>query len=294
MTLQQLLVRAYTKLGQLSFSAATGGSTSTIADTSLQNQGTDGDYVGSPMFVTRDAGALGAAPEGEFSICTTYVDSTGTFTVSPVFTTAPASGDRYAYGLSIFPLYSMIQLANQGLQAIGDIPLVDSSLTTVAGQREYSIPVALKRRRPTRIQLEALTTSGDPAPENIPDFEWNPAAPGTVGTIVLPRTPMAAKTLNVYYWGIHPELEIATDVVAEVLDPDLATYAVAAEAAEWLNGLLGGSDTHWSREALKLRRLFNDLKNEKAPQVPPAMPELFITGLEEDVRFSRLTGDELR
>lgn len=79
------------------YGTATGGTTATIVDTGmLQSSGyPDDKYKGMWARIEYDAGGAGAAPEGEIRPVTASTASSGTLTVNPVFSAAPASGDRY-------------------------------------------------------------------------------------------------------------------------------------------------------------------------------------------------------
>src|SRR3990167_4855959 len=118
--LSELLQRMYRELGQLNLAKATGGSTTTVVDSTLSGKFSDGFMVDGALFIVRDAGGASAAPEGEFNRLSAYVDSTTTFTVDTAFTTAPASGDLYGYASQLFPLQQAIQAANDGLMLLGD------------------------------------------------------------------------------------------------------------------------------------------------------------------------------
>ena len=84
---------------------ATGGSTSTIVDTGmlLSSAYPDDKYKGMWARIEYDAGGAAAAPEGEIRSVTASVGSTGTVTVSPVFSAAPAASDRYQLWAFIHP-----------------------------------------------------------------------------------------------------------------------------------------------------------------------------------------------
>jgi len=84
-----------TRLGE--YGTATGGSTSTIVDTTKlkSDQFNDTDFVGQWARIEYDAGGAAAAPEGEIRPITAFAPSTGTLTVSPEFSAAPASTDKY-------------------------------------------------------------------------------------------------------------------------------------------------------------------------------------------------------
>ena len=84
-----------TQLG--TYGTATGGSTSTIVDTTRlkSTQYTDDEWVGGWARISKDAGGAAAAPEGEISPVTTYAPSSGTVTFNPVMSAVVASGDEY-------------------------------------------------------------------------------------------------------------------------------------------------------------------------------------------------------
>jgi hypothetical protein len=73
---------------------ATGGSTTTLVDAKLARFADD-YWNGAQVYVKTDAGGANAAPEGEDSWVTDFVGATGTLTLSPELTQAPAAGDTY-------------------------------------------------------------------------------------------------------------------------------------------------------------------------------------------------------
>lgn len=84
---------------------ATGGTQTTIVDTTrLQSSQYDSkDHVGGWARISYDAGGLGAAPQGEQGAVTAYAPSTGTITIDPAISVAPATGDWYELWHSINP-----------------------------------------------------------------------------------------------------------------------------------------------------------------------------------------------
>lgn len=83
---------------------ATGGSTTTVAVSGQAYSSASANaYDGVYIYVATDAGGASAAPEGEISRVTQggFTGSSGTWTVSPAFTAAVASGDTvyFLYGL---------------------------------------------------------------------------------------------------------------------------------------------------------------------------------------------------
>ncbi len=80
---------------------ATGGSTSTVVDTSLISTmlGTS-NFIGAWVYMYD---AADAAPEGEFRKISAYDPATGTLTVDPVFTAAVAVTDKYEIHYALHP-----------------------------------------------------------------------------------------------------------------------------------------------------------------------------------------------
>src|SRR3989304_4301831 len=158
--LSNLLQQAFTRLGQANISTATGGSTSTVVDSKQGGLHGDNAWKDGACIIVRDAGGLFAAPETEIALVTSYTDSSGTFTsAASAYTSAPADGDTFMFVNDFYPLFTMRELANSVLQALGPIPLIDSSITTASAQTEYTLPVFFNDTAPTEIY--SLSKVGD-------------------------------------------------------------------------------------------------------------------------------------
>ena len=236
--LWQLLRDAYSELGQLQVSAATGGTTTTIVDSKLIGAGRDDDWNGGAVIVLS---AGGAAPEGEFGRVSDYVDAAGTLTV-PEMSAAVESGDLYGLVSEYYPLQQMIELANQALRNLGDLTHADTTtLDTAAGQTEYPAAIAWKRRPPRRIDIQTRTGDAD-------DHRWAlvrawdyvPAAAGESGVIVF-RSPLrAGRELRIWYEDAHPRVSAYDDEIREEIHPALAVAAAVEKALVWQVSRLDG------------------------------------------------------
>lgn len=246
--LTHVLQQLYRRLGG-KVTLATGGSTTTVVDTKLADELADSNeddiYNGGTVVVIEDAGGANAAPEGEFSRITDYVASTTTITFSPALTAAPASGDRVLIATPEFPLYDMIEVVNDALKNLGDIPAIDTSLTTAANQTEYTLPLPIKGQQILNIEMQGITTdANDNQYMPIPNWSVVDAAPGSTGTLVLPQL-ASGYTLRITYQGKHPRVDGYADYISEYLHPELVHGAVFAHALQWRNdndGIAGGAD----------------------------------------------------
>lgn len=249
-TLTHVLQEAYKKLGQYNVTTATGGSTTTAADTKLvgrYNDDTWGGTVGKPdgtVIVVYDAGGAGGVPEGQFSRVSDYVDSTGVFTLRTTIT-AIAAGDRFAYMGSDYPLDDMIEYTNSALQALGDIALVDTTtLDTATSQTEYTYAVVWKRSPPYRVDYQGRTgDANDNRWVEIQQWEYIPATAGSTGLLVFPFQYVTGRDIRVWYRDKHPYVQAYNDPIHEGINPELITWAVVVEALEAKNASNRGQDS---------------------------------------------------
>jgi len=264
-TLSDLLQGAYRKLGQTETFSATGGSTSTAIDTKFKEKFQDDTLTDFTLFVAKDAGGAGAAPEGEFSVITIYVESTNTITISPSVTVAIAAGDRITLASNIYPLQEMIQLANDTLVELGPIILPYTTLSTVAAQTEYSIPVAQKRQV-VRVQVATRSDTDDNQWKDLATGSWEvmPNTAGSVDLLILRDELDAGWTLKVWYKADHPYVETYDDVILEHIHPTVAVAGLRVKALEWLNSKISGSEDFYIDSLNDARREF-DIAQIKHP-----------------------------
>ena len=254
--LTDLLVEAYRRLGQFNESGVTSGTAATtIIDSSLAGKGADDDWIDGAVFMTYTTDA--AAPLGQFQVVTDYADATGTFTFATM-TAATGAGDRYGYVSQLYPLQTIIGLANSALQSLGDIPLVDTTtLDTAASQTEYTYSVAWKRNPPYRVDMQTKTTDAD---DNqwieLRDWEYIPATAAGTGLLILPQLP-ASRGLRIWYQGPHPAVQAYSDDIYAGFNPELITLMLVERALEWQNSRLQGGDPF-------LMQRWNDAKQQAA------------------------------
>lgn len=257
-TLSDLLQAAYTELGQLQAANATGGAVESLIDNRLAGIGHDDDWKDGALFIIA---ADGAAPEGEYARISAYDASEGEFSLAETLTAAVTSGDLYGLVSGYYPLHTMVELANAGLRALGDIPLVDTTtLDTAVGKTEYATALTWQRRPPVMIDYQSRTGEGSANQwVRVHDWEYVPASAGESGLIIFQRELPAVRDLRVWYVDAHPRLSAYDDVVAEVIAPELAVAAVVERALRWQNSRLGGGDNfllqRWNDAKVELDRV---------------------------------------
>ena len=280
--LSNLLQAIYTELGQLTASTATGGSTTTAVDSKMQGQYADDDWKDGALFVIRDAGGAGAAPEGEFKLISGYDDdgSIGTFTMDTALTAVIASGDTFGFANAYYPLHTMIELVNAVLRSLGDIALVDTTtLDTTGSKTEYAAAVAWKRRRPLAVDIQGKTGDvNDNHWVRVHDWDFVPAAPGSTGLIIFKSQPTSGRDMRVWYKDAHPRLSEYNDMLSETITPELAVAAGVERGLRWQNSRAGGGDPFllqsWKDAKIELERA----KIEYPVWSPRRSANLMITG----------------
>lgn len=278
--LTHLLQRVYRRLKVARTSIATNGSTTTIVDSKLAdmlNDSNEDDYLNNwTVIVTEDSAGAGADPEGKFNRVSDYVSSTYTITVPDTLTTAVASGDKYMYISPDFPLYDMIEIVNDSLTYLGNIPRTDTSITTAAAQTEYTLPLAVKGNELLDVELQGQTTdANDNQWTKIPNWQIVPAVPGTTGLLLLPQL-TAGYNIRLTYLGLHPRVNDYDDYISEFIHPELAVACVTAHAVEWYNTQRNGADRYWLQRE---DRAWNQLDIARS-NYPVSLPPMRVQGLQ--------------
>lgn len=245
MTLFEATLALARKLGVIRNSTATGGTTTTLVDTSR----TEGDdaFNGGTIWLIEDAGGASAAPEGEWATVSDFVNSTGTFTVSTM--TAPASGDTYACATSRYPLDVLINAINNEITK-HRIPLYDrTSLDIVSGQSEYTLPSGITRDNLLNVYEETDSDTDDSKPVKL-NFNVQSAATGTQHLLVIEsREVTAGNDIMLEYLDWCPAVYDADDEIDDII-PLERILAGAAATCELTKMRTTGSATKLGKEML--------------------------------------------
>ncbi len=237
MQLGRLLEEVYVACGlQVLRRAATGGSVTTVIDTTIANEFSENEFTGGIddkhiLFIS--ASTDGAAPQGEFGEVSAFATptTTPTFTV-PTMTAAAASGDVYALMEPAIPLYEMISCINKGLRRLPDRERVDTSLTAVVDTLSYSLPLPINRYVIQKIEIGNNTDGW----EDAPGFTVVPSTGGTTDKLLFTSQPnwdtasAATKTIKITWRYVHPTLSTYSDYVEKNI-PDEMAISICAEAA---------------------------------------------------------------
>src|SRR3990172_7436592 len=285
MNLSELLQGTLLELGQMTIRQATATTTSTvtttITDSRLIDESDDAFDNGSIFMVeTTD----GNAPQGEFGLVkatTPFDPATGAITMASKFTAVITSGDRFGIANGLFPLYTLVGIANRALGALGPIPLRDdTTLDTAASTSEYAAALAWMRAEPYAIMVQRGSDALDPQWDPYHDWDWIPGtAPGTTGRIVFRQVPWdSAKNIRVLYKGVHPDVSAYNDIVAESVDRERIIQTMVEKALRWQNGLMQGSDDYYKERWGTSMQDVKDAKREFPKSQPPRRPHHFLPG----------------
>jgi len=268
-SLKDVVAAVYFRLGDLHSGTATGGSTTTVIDSSLG--GKQDDWKNAVVMIDYDAGALGAAPQGEYQLCSGYAAATGTLTTA-AFTVAVASGDLYSVASQRIPLGVIVQAINQRLKAMGDVPTEDTSLAFVSGQSLYTLPVATRGGRLK--QVWEATSSDSDAPGLTPREDWHLSG---ATQIDFTGATTAGNTLHLFYVGAHSRL----GAYGDTLSPFVHIDRIASDVAYWATrAFLAQSRGTSSASDKQLTMLENDMllaKKEHRIMLPMEQKQSILT-----------------
>jgi len=264
--LTNVLQDAYSDLGQSeTFLATTTGTTTTTLNSnySVREEPPEDSYLlDGTLIVVRDAAGASAAPEGEFGRISAYDAGTYTFT-HDALTVATAAGDTVMVAPSLYPLREMIRIVNSSLRELGNILLVDTSITTASGQLEYTYPIALKSKEPARVQIQGVTDDSDANEwKEFGNYYVVPAAPGSTGLFVFKTEYDSGYNVKLWYEGVHPELTAYNSVISETIPPPLIRAMVVERALTWINSKNYGSDKYMVEMLKDARQRLNAVRGE--------------------------------
>lgn len=243
-------------LGMLNKRKATGGSTTTIVDTT-QPSATNNLWKNGYMFIAKTTDGL--APQGEFNRISAYDNSTKTFTVETAFTDTAESGDVYSYIDDTYPGLLLVDWINQGLRALDMLDLTDITTITMADdQTEYAGAVEWKRSKPWKIERATDDDTNDYGWKEITDWDWNSAAAGSTPLIIFKQQyPTSYTTVKIHYKDLHPKLSAYSDKIREEVHPELAVKAAIMKALEWNVGANSGQDDSLNQRLYDSRNEFD-------------------------------------
>lgn len=229
------------KLGVVEEGVATGGSTTTIADSVERDEEND-FWNGGTAWITYDAGGLGAAPQGEYSYISDYALTGGVITLRSTLTAATAAGDRYAISRTRYPLSLLIQKVNEAIRNIGPIEVTDiSTITTADDKTEYTLPENIFDLREVYLQTN-LNDTNDYRWVPIRDFRVEKESTGSANTLIIPQY-ASGYLLKLVYLGYHATLRAATDKLDDSIHIDRVIANAAVGCLLWRKAKVGESDT---------------------------------------------------
>lgn len=250
--LTHLLQDVWYRMGQVKTWVVTGGGTTSTINTAWAGveeqifEDDDPALIYGSIVVARDAGGLGGAPEGEIARITDYDSSNYTITHDAV-SSAIAVGDLVSTVSPLFPYEDMKRLANLAIRKLGKIDVPDTSLTIVGGQTEYSMPI---RQRPKAVNIQRLSEANNNRWEPLTGWSVIPATAGSAWTLVVPDLAQGF-SLQIIYEDFHPRMLTFDSDLIEVVAPELACCALLAEAYQWYNNQIGGSNAYMTQRENK-------------------------------------------
>jgi len=233
------------------FTASGAGSATTtvnsnFAATNVNEPPEEDFFKNHAIFITYDAGAAAASPEGRWGSITAYDETTYTLTHSTL-TDATASGDKFfIISQSLFPISAYVTACNRALKDLGAMTFVDRSLTTAADQTEYSLPTGVIELLDVRVQTNT-SDANDNRYMRVNGCRLVPPTTtlSTAPILYVPQQ-VSGRTLEIHYNGLHPVVSAYNDVIWKYVQSPLIVNATKKALLEqFLNGEGQAAQQHW-------------------------------------------------
>jgi hypothetical protein len=158
----------------------------------------------------------------------------------------------------VYPIQTLIRLANDALSSIHSLTMVDTTtLTGSVNKTEYPMAVAWKRNPPIRIDIQTNDDSDDNRWYRTYAWEYVPGATGSTSLIVFREDIDTDMKIRVWYQGNHPYVSLYDDEIDEHIHPELAKLLLVDKMLEWNISTSNGADDF-------LLQKWNDVKNQLA------------------------------
>ena len=216
------------ELGIIEESTATGGTTTTLIDTVMRTEADDYWNQGT-VWIIKDVGGAGAAPEGSYAVISDFDNGSNTATIGTIV--APASGDTYVIAHRKYKLGDLIAAVNRAIRDVPQIITEDlTSVDTAAAQTEYTLPTGINTKN-MEVWLEWNISDAD-------DNQWyrvrncyiQKTAGGTADTLVFPEQPPYPRDVKLVYMAPHAKLVDYDDKLDEDIRYERVIYRAAVHA----------------------------------------------------------------
>lgn len=222
---------------------ATGGSTTAIVCTNLDESFQDDDFNNYIAFVHRSTDA--AAPQNEFKKVTDYVASTFTLTTE-TFSAAIGAGDEILLVKpNPFPIEDVKRLCRLALHELGEMPSKDTSISFTDAV-SYTLPTTI-RKKPKQV----LHYGDDGIYLNLDEWDVVPNTAGSNWSLYVPNPP-SGDTALILYDGLHPDLMDYDDPIMDIIPRPLARAVCSWYIAEWH----AKQDETWQKHAARLFQMY--------------------------------------
>lgn len=199
----------------------------------------------------------------------------GTITLATALPEAPTVDDQYVLLGNAYPIGVLIQKLNEFLQEYAESVVQNSSLLTVADQREYTIPAGSNTvYRVLKVEVQSKTDQY--RYEQALGVEIDDAR----SKLVFPYPQDAGLIIRLTLSSsFHTEFKLSQPIVSipEHIHPTWAAYEVAARAARW-RLLQSGEDAQ--KDSVRAQDLIERAAKARAiykPSVPHRQPRLAYT-----------------
>ncbi len=273
-----------TELGILTESTATGGTTTTLIDTVILDQADDYWNKGT-VWIIKDVGGAGAAPEGSYTVVSDFDNTSNTATVGTIV--APASGDTYVIAHQDYKLGDLIMAINRAIRDIPQIITEDSTtIDTAAAQTEYTMPTGLDTSK-LEVWLESNISDAD-------DNQWYRArnvyiqktAGGTADTLVFMEQPPQPRDVKLVYMAPHAKLEIYTDKLDETIRYERVIYRAAVHALNHFRMKTKNTDDYLLQTIQDYERRADQADLMYPVAQPKKLPNIMIVGAPPTVELA--------
>jgi len=222
-SLSEVMMATAKLLGGYRMSLATGGTVSEVVDTKRAEN--DDFFNQGTLFIIDTVGD--DAPIGEFAEVSSFVQSTGVFTLVAGLTNVVSNGDRYGI-IASYPPDMIIEAINLVLLGVPYAMNDDLSVVVADNQSEYELPTHISAMDVKHVYMQTNVDTNDNLWSELYNWEPYTMGPGKNDLLKLPSGMSSGTVIRVNYVTRPKPMYDYSDYIDKSIPMERLIYRAAA------------------------------------------------------------------
>lgn len=255
-TAADITIKVYREVEDVIEGTATGGSTTTLVDSTLLGTLPNDHFNGGRLWI------LSGTHTGKVFAITDFATTSGTVTFASV-TGAIAAGVRYAICRSAYPWDQVVSAVQRALESTW-VTGIDSTLDGDGETLEFTLPAGVYDVKKVEFENAAIANSGYKI-----STHWRETSDGKL-RFDYGYAPADGYTIHVYYRKLHDTITDYTTTISNEINAEWLKWTAAKELLWW------GVTMHGQQVEYRIEERMNKVMANLQGRLPRREPDIMI------------------